>query len=135
MTTREAVQLGVAILFPLSLLAVLLAGVARQHGRTRRQTVLAMVGIAGCLAGVVGTGLALNAWRGGPLFDFERGSFSLGSVRAGDILGLLVCAAFLVTALRISKWLAGGGNGDRSPDPGPSPPCDAGQAEEREGPG
>ncbi|MBM3476903.1 MAG: hypothetical protein FJX75_26825 [Armatimonadetes bacterium] len=116
METREAVQLGVVLLFPLSLLIVLLAGVARQHGRTRRQTAFAIFGIAACLVGVVATGLALNAWRGGPLFDFDRDSFSLGSIQGPDILGLLVCATLLVIGLRISKWLAGAG---------PSAPRDA----------
>lgn len=111
MTTREAIQLGVVLLFPLSLLSVMLAGVARQHGRTPRQAALAILGVTACLVGVVATGLALNAWRGGPLFDFDLNSFTLGSIRGPDVLGLLVCAALLVIGLRISRWLTGGAVG------------------------
>jgi hypothetical protein len=134
MATREAVQLGVVLLFPLSLVIVLLAGVARQHGRTRRQTALAIGGITACLAGVVATGLVLKAWRGGPLFDLDRDSFSHGSLKAPDILGLVICATLLVTALRISKWLAGDGADHGPSSSGPFPAGGVGQAEDAEDP-
>jgi len=134
MTTREAVQLGVVLLFPLSLLSVMLVGVARQHGRTPRQAAFAIFGIAACLVGVVATGLALNAWRGGPLFDLDRHSFSLGSIQGPDILGLLVCAALLVTGMRIAKWLTGGSGGRRPVAAVPSAPDDRDGAEDPDAP-
>ena len=131
MTSREALQLGVAALFPLGLLTALMVALARHHGRTGRQIVLGLAGIVACLGAVVATGLALNARRGGPLFDYSAGSFGLGAFGPLDVLGLAFCALLLVVALRIAKWLT---RGDLSPAPLPLPPQDAGPAEEAEQP-
>jgi hypothetical protein len=78
------------------------------------------------LLAVIATGVVLTALRGGPLFDFTAGSFSLGSAGGADLIGLLVCAACLLTALRLSKWLTGGKDAD--------PPANAPPSDEEAGP-
>jgi hypothetical protein len=108
MTTAEALQLGVAVLFPLSLMMVLLATAAGQRGRTRREITLGLFAIAACVGGVVVIGLGLSWLRGAPLFDFGGRSFSFGALETRDVIGLLLCAVLLVTALRVSKWLTRG---------------------------
>lgn len=115
MTTREAVQLGVAALFPLALVGGMLVFVARHRGRTGAQIALGLGGIIACLLGVIGTGIGLSALRGGPLFDFSAGAFGSGPLTATDVVGLLVCAGCLIVALRVSKWLTGGPEGDPVP--------------------
>jgi len=129
MTAREAMQLSAAALIPLGLVGLMLAALARQRGRSRRQIALGLGGIAACLLGVIGTGVALSALRGGPLFEFAAGAFSFDSFRAPDLVGLAVCAACLLIALRLSKWLTGGGDGAPLPDSLPPEGRDPGAPE------
>lgn len=105
MTTTEALQLAGAAVFPLGLIALLLVLKAVHQGYSKREIAFGLAGVVTCLAGVIATGLLLGALRGGPLFDYVRGSIHFGSIGALDVAGLLVCATFLVVALRLCAQL------------------------------
>jgi len=126
MTTREAVQLGAAALIPLALVGLMLALMARRRGRSRQQIAWGLAGITACLLGVIGTGVVLTKLRGGPLFEFGSGAFSFEAFGAADLVGLALCAACLLIALRLSKWLTGGGDAE--------PPADSLPSDEGAGP-
>jgi len=108
MRTYEMLQLGVAVLLPLGLIVTLVLNTARQHGRTRNEIAVGLAAIVSCFIGIVATALTLQAFRGGPLFDYQRGGLSLANIRPVDAVGLALCAALLVTALWVGKWLTRG---------------------------
>jgi hypothetical protein len=108
MQATEAAQFAVVLLLPLSYVGFLLWTLGRQHGRSRREIVTALAGVAACVAGIVAVALALNASRGGALFDLSRGSGALPGLRAGefrpiDAAGIAVCVALLLAAVKVAK--------------------------------
>jgi hypothetical protein len=122
-SAAETLQLVVAVLLPLGLIATMVAIAAKLAGRTPRQVALGLAAIAACVLGVVAIGLLLQGSRGGPLLDLAGGSLRTGRLRAVDLLGLAGCAGLLIAALRVSKWLT------RTPTPAP-PSGDVGARDE-----
>ena len=105
MTTREALELGLALLFPLGLLTLLLGTVAAARGRTRGEIVRGLLAIVACLAGVVSIGLALSVSRGGALIDYEAGSLGVGMFGYLDAAGIVACVGLLGVALIVATGL------------------------------
>ncbi|MGQ9729886.1 MAG: hypothetical protein ACUVX8_01305 [Candidatus Zipacnadales bacterium] len=105
MITYEALQLGVVLLLPLGLLTLLLGSIASARGRTRAEIARGLCGIVGCLAGVIAIGLALSAWRGGPLLDYTGRGVAVGTFSYLDAVGIVGCVGLFVVALVIAKGL------------------------------
>ena len=111
MQVTESVQFAVVLLLPLSYVGFLLWTMGKQNGRTRREIVTALAGIAACVAGVVAVALALNGSRGGALFDLSRGSgplpgLSFGEFRPVDAAGIAMCVALLIAAVKAAQSVA-----------------------------
>ena len=95
----------------MGLLGLLLSLVAHQRGRTRRQIISGLAAILLCVAGAVGTGLALRVNRAHTLLEYSGGSLSLGRIRGVDLAGLVVVGALLVVTLMVARWLTADGDG------------------------
>lgn len=105
MSQLNALQLAVALAFPLGLLALLVSLTAAHRGRSRREIVTGLGIIAACVAGAIAVSVYLRGTRGYGLVEVGPGTFGLGEVRAADVVGIGICLLLLVGALLTARRL------------------------------
>ena len=117
MSQLNALQLAVALAFPLGLLALLISVTAAHRGRTRRQILVGLGVIAACVAGAVAVSVYLRGTRGYGLVEVGPGTFGLGDLRAADAAGIGTCLLLLIGALLTARRLVQPTAGEGAPSP------------------